>query len=139
MDNGRMLEIEADLANLERAREFVRRAALDYGLEGARVAEVELAVDEAITNIIVHGYAHRDGTVRLQVTREGETVAVILRDDAGPFDVREAPRPDLSLPLAQRPVGGLGVHLIEQSVDEIRYRRSAQGVNELTLLKKLRT
>ncbi len=134
-----MLEIEADLANLERAREFVRRAALDLGLEAARVAELELAVDEAITNIIVHGYAHCDGTVRLQVTHEGETVAVILRDDAGPFDVREAPRPDLSLPLAQRPMGGLGVHLIEQSVDEIRYQRSAPGVNELTLLKKLRS
>jgi serine/threonine-protein kinase RsbW len=98
-----------------------------------------LAVDEAATNIIVHGYRGQPGAIEIDVEKQDSSLAVSLRDQAPPFDPTSVPVPDLSLPLDQRPFGGMGVHLIRQSMDEVIYRVPPQGGNELILVRKTRT
>lgn len=61
---------------------------------------------------------------------------VCCRDQAPLFDPTNAPEPDMSLPLDLRPLGGLGVFLIRQYMDEMSYRVTPQGGNELTLVKR---
>jgi anti-sigma regulatory factor (Ser/Thr protein kinase) len=56
---------------------------------------------------------------------------------APPFDPTRVPDPDLTLPLEERPLGGLGIYLIRQSVDKMVYRAVPEGGNELTLVKRL--
>ncbi len=97
-----------------------------------------LAVDEAATNIIVHGYGECGGSIAVSVERLADELIVQLRDEADPFDPHCVPAPDLRMPLEERGPGGLGIFLMRQLVDEVRHRTIGVRGNELTLVKKLR-
>lgn len=107
------------------------------GIPPRALHEMQLAVEELLTNVL--NYAFTDQTehkikVRLQQTESEFSIAV--EDDGRPFNLLEHPAPDLSKPLEQRPVGGMGIHMIRKSMDRIDYRR-ADGKNILTLIKRL--
>jgi anti-sigma regulatory factor (Ser/Thr protein kinase) len=70
------------------------------------------------------------------VQRSGADLIVILRDRAPTFDPTTVPPPDLTLPLEQRPIGGVGLHLVRHMVDELRHRPRPGGGNEITFVKK---
>jgi anti-sigma regulatory factor (Ser/Thr protein kinase) len=93
-----------------------------------------LALEEAVTNVIHHGYvdgqAH-EFTVSLAAA-PGGLVTAVVSDDAPAFDPVARPPVDTSLPLEERPIGGLGVHLIKNLMDSVRYERR-DGRNLLTL------
>lgn len=130
------LVLSAELPNLAKIRRFIeeRSAALMVTPEAA--GDICLAVDEAATNIILHGYRGKPGTIEVEMIRNGEDIIIHLRDSAPVFDPTTAPPPDLTIPFFQRPPGGMGVHLIRQSVDKIHHQISASGGNELTLVKR---
>jgi anti-sigma regulatory factor (Ser/Thr protein kinase) len=107
------------------------------GASADTVASLVLATDEVVTNIIVHGYEGREGTIEIEMERQGQDVLVRVRDQAPPFDSTAVPPPDLTLPLEKRPLGGLGVYLARRVVDEMSYRAGVQGGNELTLVKRV--
>jgi serine/threonine-protein kinase RsbW len=130
------LRISAELKNLYTIRNFVEEQALALDAAPPAVADMLLAVDEAATNIIVHGYRGRPGAIEIQVSRRGHDLVVRLRDQADPFDPNRVPPPDLSRPLEERPVGGLGIYLMAQLVDRIDHRVTPEGGNELILVKK---
>jgi serine/threonine-protein kinase RsbW len=131
------LAVSAVLENLHAIRSFVDLQARQAGFEGQRVDDLVLAVDEAATNIIVHGYAaHTDGAslpVEVEVRFRDPILSVILRDQARPFDPTAAPVIDELPPLTERGPGGLGIFLIRKTMDDFRYRRTEDGWNELTL------
>lgn len=128
-------EFAADLDNLAAIRHYVQAAATGFAGKPEVVSHLLLAVNEAVTNIIVHGYQGRPGSIQIEIRRRGTGLAVHLRDQAPPFNPTTVPPPDVTLPLAQRPPGGLGIHLIRQLMDEVSYRVTAAGGNELTLIK----
>jgi serine/threonine-protein kinase RsbW len=129
--------IAAELNNLAEIRRFVQETATALGVEPAVIPNVVLAVDEAASNIVIYGYQGQGGIIEIEVSRDGDALVIRLRDEATPFDPTSVPPPDLILPLQQRPVGGLGIHLIRQIMDEMTYRITPQGGNELTLLKRV--
>ena len=131
--------LAAELENLAAIRDFVRASTAALGVDPQVASDVVLAVDEAVTNVIVHGYRGRPGTIQVEVAREATDVVVRLRDHAPPFDPTSAPPPDLARPLEERPPGGLGIYLMRQTMDEVVYRLTPQGGNELILKKKLST
>jgi serine/threonine-protein kinase RsbW len=133
------LRVPARLENLSGMREFVRSAAAGLAVDPDAVADVLLAVDEAATNIIVHGYRGCGGIIELSVERTDEALVVRLLDACDPFDPCCVAPPDLAVPLEQRRPGGLGIHLMRHMVDEVRHRATGEGGNELTLIKRLRT
>jgi serine/threonine-protein kinase RsbW len=138
MEKGVSLRISADLQNLSTIRKFVEEVVKDEQTDPETVGDVVLAVDEAVTNIILHGYQGQPGSLEIQVSKAEDKVTIGLRDQAPPFDpTAYEKKPDLSLPLNQRPLGGMGIYLIRNAVDEITYRVRPQGGNELTLVKKL--
>ena len=132
----RRLTIEqATLAHLPSLRAFVAESCAGAELRAVREA-LQLAVDEACTNVIVHGYAGRDaGPLTLEIQREPAAVCATVTDRGTPFDPARAPPPDLASDWATRPVGGLGWHLVRQSVDELHYT-SSDGTNRLVLVKR---
>jgi serine/threonine-protein kinase RsbW len=131
------LRVPAELSSLAPLRHFARDTARALGAHGKTLDDLELAVDEAVTNIIEHGYAGRSGEIEIEVRRTVEGCLVCLRDQAPPFDPTQLPEPDVTLPLAQRPVGGLGMFLVRRLMDAVRYQRTTQGYNELILVKRL--
>jgi anti-sigma regulatory factor (Ser/Thr protein kinase) len=123
--------------NLETIRNYVEQSAQRLQVPEAVVGDVVQTVDEAATNIILHGYAGREGVVEVELERQDDVLMMRLRDWAPQYDPTNAPPPDLSRGLEQRRPGGLGLYLIRLLMDEIHYRITPEGGNELTLVKQL--
>ena len=96
---------------------------------------MKLAVDEACTNIIVHGYKDMDpGSIILAFRIEPDRILVQITDFGHVFEPTEAPKPDVDAALEDRKLGGLGLFLIYQTMDNIDYQASEDG-NTLTFTK----
>lgn len=132
------LTIPAQLEKLADVRQFVTSAAATLPCDEETVDDIILATDEAVTNIIVHGYQDQTGDICVSVCQEPDACVIILEDKAPAYNPDTAPKPDIHAPLSMRPLGGLGVHLIRQLMDELRYRRKSDGANELMLVKRLK-
>jgi serine/threonine-protein kinase RsbW len=126
----------ADLKSLAAIRQFIQEASAPLRPDTAALWDLILAVDETTTNIVLHGYRGGQGEIEVEVRPQGDALVVCLRDEAPPFDPTLLPAPDVTLPLDERPVGGLGIYLARQMTDHISYRRTPRGGNELTLVKK---
>jgi anti-sigma regulatory factor (Ser/Thr protein kinase) len=98
-----------------------------------------LCLEELITNIILHGLKGQDDRmIHVRISMSDEWLEIILKDDAPQFDpFVEAPDPDLALDLDDRPIGGLGVHLVKTLMDDARAYYDGSG-NLIVLLKTLR-
>jgi len=135
---GNILRVEADLTRLAAVRQFVREQARLLSASDEATDDIVTAVDELVTNSIIHGYRGRAGYVEVEVEASAGSMIVRLRDQAPKFDPTIVPDPDVTLPLEGRPKGGLGIYLSRLSTDGLTYRRTADG-NELTLSKQLTT
>ena len=111
---------------------WTRLEADEAQLSPVRGLDLELAVEEALMNVCNHAYNGKGGEIRVRAgTEDGEFVVEI--EDSGPsFDPASLPPPDTTAALADRPIGGLGVHLIRRVTDGMRWRRE-EGRNVLTL------
>jgi serine/threonine-protein kinase RsbW len=130
------LRVAADVEQLVTIRAFVERQAHALDLDSSTIYDLVLATNEMATNIMVHGYRGRPGSIEIDLRLRGDAIEIRLRDQAPPFDPTRAPAPDLSLPLHKRPFGGMGVHVTRQLMDAIQYRVTPEGGNELTLVKR---
>jgi len=130
---------QASYKYLEDMRQFAAQAAKDAGMDDAEVYVVKLAVDEACTNIIEHAYGvENEGEIECTCDAEDDRLTFILRDHGKPFDPSSVTEPDLSSGLEKRPLGGLGVYLMRQLMDEVRYESFGEAGNLLTMVKHKR-
>jgi serine/threonine-protein kinase RsbW len=98
---------------------------------------VSLAIEELVTNCIKYGYDDAgEHTIDIELSLAGHTLTMIVVDDGHPFDPLAAPPPDLSLAIEDRPIGGLGIHLLRELADDVTYERR-DGTNRLTLTKRM--
>ena len=132
-----ILRVPAELNQLASIRDFVEEQSASAHAAKSDTADLIQAVDEAATNIIVHGYKENPGSVEIEVCLKPGALVVYLRDQAPIFDPTLVPRPNLKLSLEDRPIGGLGVHLIRECVDEFRHSARSGGGNELVLINKI--
>lgn len=119
------IEVPGELDSLSLIADFVKSAADAAGLEKREAYRLRLAVDEIATNIVVYGYERggMTGTIRVSADIDDTRLVLCLEDSSGEYDPMSAPQPDLSIPLEERPIGGLGVFLTVQGVDDFRYER----------------
>ena len=115
--------------------QFVVTSARDAGFPPKRVQEVELAVEEALVNIINYAYPDQEnGDVEVSCGLDDQGRFLIeIRDKGIPFDAESHSDPDLNANITERKVGGLGIFLIRKMVDEMRYQREGEE-NVLTLV-----
>ena len=99
---------------------------------------INLALEEAVSNVMLYAYPEGTaGAVELTATLQNENVITFTIEDSGKaFDPTLQAEPDLTLPAEERPIGGLGIHLVRQIMDEIRYERK-DNKNILTLIKQI--
>lgn len=131
-----VLYAEARLTDLAEIRRNLKKTSLMMGCTNDAVAEIVLAANEAVTNILIHGYDRKPGWVDIVVNRDGADLIVYLRDRSPSFDPNSFPPPDITLPLELRKPGGMGIHMMRNFVDEMIYHEGANGVNELALVKR---
>ncbi len=102
------------------------------------IFQIRLIVEELAMNVI--NYGNRDGTepIELRLATKEETIVLEISDVGKPFDpLTEAPAPDLSSPLEDRPIGGLGLFLVKTLMDEVHYQWE-DGRNHLRLITRIR-
>lgn len=98
------------------------------------VFQVKLILEEMALNVINYGGVEGDDPIDIVLKTEDDTVTIEIRDVGQPFDpIKDAPTPDLSLALEDRPIGGLGLYLVRTMVDEMHYEWH-DGHNHLTLI-----
>ncbi len=137
MGTANSLEIKADLDNLGQVRDFIESNMEETGLSRECAGEFLLAIDEAVSNIIMHGFKSKpDGDIELEVAQQPNALLVHIRDNAPLFDPTKGSNPHLEIsPLEREAPGGFGVYLLNHLVDKIAYRVTDDGRNELTMLK----
>ena len=131
------LELKADIEELSRMKDFVVDAAGQAGLSTKDTKRLRLAVEEAVTNVIMYAYdgcQSRPLSIRTNTT--DDALLVTVTDEGRPFDPTKAPMADTTLPPDKRPEGGLGILFIHQMSDGLDYRRE-DGRNILTIRKNL--
>jgi serine/threonine-protein kinase RsbW len=126
----------ATVRDLNDIREFLESAIATLGGDEDVAGDLVLAVNEAVTNVMLHGYEDRPAALTVCVEADGGDLLVRLIDDAPHFDPTAVPPPDINLPLEDRPLGGLGVHMMRQLTDELIYRVNSDGRNELIFVKR---
>lgn len=133
-----MRTFPAKYTSLDDIRTLVAQAAQKAGLSDKAVYAVQLAVDEACTNIIDHAYGG-ESEEQIEITCEvtKDNLKISMRDKGRPFDMDSVSSPDLNLPLSERQVGGLGIHLIRNLMDGINYKSTRETGNTLILTKNL--
>jgi serine/threonine-protein kinase RsbW len=125
----------AELESLQVFRAFITECCAKLDVPEGIVLDLKLAVDEACTNIITHGYAGMDpGSIILSFWIEEQRIRVQITDFGHMFEPEERPQPDFKAALDDRELGGLGLFLIYQTMDNIDYHSSPAG-NMLTFTK----
>jgi len=96
-----------------------------------------LAIEELVTNCIKYGYDEsNDHTVKVVLSVDDGALRIEVIDDGRAFNPLAVPAPDLSLAMADRPIGGLGIHLLRKLADDVTYERR-DGTNRLMLTKRI--
>jgi anti-sigma regulatory factor (Ser/Thr protein kinase) len=132
------LTVRTDLSEIGRIAAQVEAFCAERGLGDEVAQAVNLSLDELLTNTISYGYDDAAGhVIDVELATDGDRLTVVLRDDARAFDPTEAETPDLDADLDDRPLGGLGIHLVRSFMDDVSYSRS-NGYNLLTLTKFIR-
>lgn len=130
------LDLPADLAGVAAVQALVEAACEAAGLAPGKTFKLSMAVEELLTNVATHGVARAAGgplRMTAAVGRDGAALVVELSDDGPAFDpFRDAREPALDAALDDRPIGGLGVHLVRSMVDSVAYARR-DGRNVITL------
>lgn len=130
-----ILKIGSDIAEIPEVSARLEELMTDFGFAPEAILDSQLAVEEAITNIIVHGYKRPDGEIEIACHRMSDAIEIRIADSAPPFDPLSLPEPDLDSTVSERRIGGLGIYLIRQVMDGFRYRYE-DGKNIFTLIKK---
>ena len=133
----RSLTLNNDIQQIARLAEFTGSIAEDTHMDNALAMGINLALEEAITNVIMYAYPQgKGGQVQIDaVIREG-SLDFIISDTGIPFDPTAAPEADTSLGVEDRPIGGLGIFLVRKIMDKVSYRRE-NGKNILSMTKFL--
>lgn len=115
-------KVNASTQNLSTIRNFVSRHAEEQGFSTQKVADIQLAVDEAYTNIIKHAYKNDSNQqVIINLEFDNEKMVVTLTDHGVGFDVEKYKRPNLKKQIEKKKRGGMGVYLIRKLMDEVTY------------------
>ncbi len=105
------------------------------GFSPEAVLDTQLAVEEAITNVIVHGYKQKGNEIRIACQLIDGAIVIRITDSAPPFNPLSLPTPDLDSDVNERRIGGLGIYLIRRVMDGVEYAYEG-GNNVFTLTKK---
>lgn len=129
------LRIASGRQDTEGVAAALQHFATSHGASTSVIHDLQVAIDEVLSNIISHGYGEdANGEILVRLLRRPDAFIVEVEDKGRPFDPLQAPLPDLTAPLSHRRIGGLGVHFVRSLMDEVSYTRRG-GRNCLRLLK----
>ncbi|MGE5248582.1 MAG: ATP-binding protein [Bacteroidota bacterium] len=133
----RKAKFPAQFQYLDEIRDFVGNIASKGGFNAKEVYSIQLATDEAASNIIEHAYEDvPNGVIEITCGMSGDVLTIVLHDHGKSFDPSSVRPPNLKANLSERQIGGLGIYLMRKLMDEVHYESRPRGGNALTLTKR---
>jgi len=127
----------ANFEFLDEIRELVAKVAREGGFTEKEIYSLQLAADEAASNIIEHAY---EGVLNAEIDMTcdvyDDNLIITMRDTGMPFDLSNVKQPNIKADLFERQIGGLGVYLMRKLMDEVRYESNPRTGNLLTMSKR---
>ena len=122
---------------LDEIRSFVADVARQGGFSEKEIYSLQLAADEAASNIVEHAYdGIKNGEIRVGCDMRGDDIIITMHDDGKPFDPSKVKAPNIKADLSERQVGGLGIYLMRKLMDEVSYKSKRGAGNLLTMRKR---
>ena len=120
---------DADFDNLDEIRDFVGEAADQVGFSNKEIYAIQLAADEASSNIIEHAYAGvKGGKLEIECSIFEGGLKIVMRDQGKSFNPSSVPEPNVKADLSERKIGGLGMYLMRKLMDEVTYESSDEVI-----------
>lgn len=133
------LKVASQTENLGTIREFISDIAINAGFDPEIASQIELAVDEACTNVIKHAHAYNsEKYLDLTVVLNNGRLEITIMDAGKGFDVARVAKPDLEKYMHEAKKGGFGIHLMRKLMDEVHFEYKPGKGNRVTLIKFLR-
>ena len=133
----RSIVLANEISEISRLNGFIEEIGEEFGLTPDVVFNLNLVLEEAVVNVINYAYPKEDHQlIYLSAKLQDGTIILVLTDTGKEFDPTMAPEADITLSADEREIGGLGIFLIRQIMNEVKYER-IDGKNVLTLEKKL--
>ena len=133
----RHLTLHNDIRQISLLPGFLEEATWDMDIDPSVTSQLNLALEEAVANVISYAYPEgTDGTVDIDAKRDGNSISFVISDSGTAFDPTARESVDISAGVDERPVGGLGIHLIREIMDTVSYERR-DGKNILTITKNI--
>lgn len=131
------LTLRNQQSEVSRLQDQLESFARKHGLPARVLHDVQLALEEHLANILSHAYEDAlEHLINVCAQLSATELRIRVEDDGRPFNPLDRPEPDLSQPIEERPIGGLGIHMMRKSVDGMEYRREG-GRNFLVMTKRL--
>jgi serine/threonine-protein kinase RsbW len=128
---------DGNFSSLEIICEFVTKEAKQAGLNDDSIYAVQLAVDEACSNIIEHAYGEKEGgKIICECNIVDDGLEVVLKDNGMPFDPNSVPEPQIGVPLTELKLRGAGLYLIRRIMDEVVFEFNDYDGSILKMRKK---
>ena len=126
-----------DIAEISKLNQFIEEIGEEFSLAPDLVFNLTLVMEEAVVNVINYAYPKEDHEkIYVSARLHGGSIIMVIADNGKEFDPTLAPEADITLSAEERPIGGLGIFLIRNIMNEVKYER-IEGRNILTLEKKL--
>ena len=133
VESERHLILHNDIQQIPQLAEFVEAISEEKNLDKSLAMSLNLALEEAVTNVIMYAYPpESDGLVDIEAILRKKDIQFIITDSGSEFDPTAAPEADINLGVEERPIGGLGIFLVRNIMDSVRYERK-DGKNVLSM------
>ena len=133
----RSITLSNDIDEVPKLAVFVDEVCEETGIDMHIVMQLNLAIEEAVVNVMNYAYPQgTSGNIEISVAYSDGALVFTISDEGKPFDPTKVSDPDTSLSAEDRPIGGLGIHLVRQLMDEVSYSYE-NNHNILTLKKKI--
>ncbi|NOX36521.1 MAG: ATP-binding protein [Calditrichaeota bacterium] len=135
------LRLPAETRNLDIIRKFVVGIAEQCGFSEEDVYNIELAVDEAASNVIKHAYTHQTSNEKIidvAVRERSDGLEIVIGDKGKGFDPQAVKPPDMGEYMKKLKSGGLGLYLIKKLMDKVSFRMRPGVRNEIRMIKYLK-
>jgi anti-sigma regulatory factor (Ser/Thr protein kinase) len=136
-NNQKSLLVSNKIDELSKVAQFIEELGVSWSLPDSLTANLNLVLEEAISNTILYGYEDTDiHTIEIIFNKSESQISITIKDDGLEFDPTKKGDPDTSLTAEERPIGGLGIFLIKQLMDKVQYLRE-EKINCLILTKNI--